>query len=39
MALGAVALGYAEPRVTQAVIDAASEGNVPASEKKVERQQ
>jgi glutamate-1-semialdehyde 2,1-aminomutase len=28
MALGAVALGYAEPRVTQAVIDAASEGNV-----------
>jgi glutamate-1-semialdehyde 2,1-aminomutase len=28
MALGAVALGYAEPRVTQAVIDAAGEGNV-----------
>lgn len=28
MALGAVALGYADPRVTQAVIDAASEGNV-----------
>ena len=28
MALGAVALGYAEPRVTQAVVDAASEGNV-----------
>jgi len=30
MALGAVSLGYAEPRVTQAVIDAASEGNVSA---------
>jgi glutamate-1-semialdehyde 2,1-aminomutase len=30
MALGAVALGYAEPRVTQAVIDAASQGNVSA---------
>lgn len=28
MALGAVALGYAEPRVTRAVIDAASEGGV-----------
>ncbi|MEP6730859.1 MAG: aminotransferase class III-fold pyridoxal phosphate-dependent enzyme [bacterium] len=28
MALGAVALGYAEPRVTQAVVDAASQGNV-----------
>jgi glutamate-1-semialdehyde 2,1-aminomutase len=28
MALGAVALGYAEPRVTQAVIDAAMQGNV-----------
>lgn len=28
MALGAVALGYAEPSVTQAVITAASEGNV-----------
>ena len=28
MALGSVALGYAEPSVTQAVIDAASEGNV-----------
>jgi glutamate-1-semialdehyde 2,1-aminomutase len=28
MALGAVALGYAEPRVTQAVIEAASAGNV-----------
>lgn len=28
MALGTVALGYAEPRVTQAVIDAASEGNI-----------
>lgn len=27
MALGAVALGYAEPRVTQAVIDAAGQGN------------
>ena len=27
MALGAVALGYAEPRVTQAVIEAAAEGN------------
>ena len=30
MALGAVALGYAEPRVTQAVIEAASQGNVSA---------
>ena len=30
MALGAVALGYAEPRVTRAVIDAASQGNVAA---------
>lgn len=30
MALGAVSLGYAEPRVTRAVIDAASEGNVSA---------
>ncbi|MEP6617995.1 MAG: aminotransferase class III-fold pyridoxal phosphate-dependent enzyme [bacterium] len=30
MALGSVALGYAEPRVTQAVIDAASQGNVSA---------
>src|SRR4051812_14002131 len=30
MALGAVALGYAEPEVTQAVIDAASRGNVSA---------
>lgn len=28
MALGAVALGYAEPRVTRAVVEAASEGNV-----------
>jgi len=28
MALGAVALGYAEPRVTKAVIEAASEGSV-----------
>jgi len=28
MALGAVALGYADPRVTRAVIAAASEGNV-----------
>jgi glutamate-1-semialdehyde aminotransferase len=28
MALGAVALGYAEPRVTQAVIDATAAGNV-----------
>jgi glutamate-1-semialdehyde 2,1-aminomutase len=28
MALGAVALGYAEPRVTQAVVDAAMQGNV-----------
>jgi glutamate-1-semialdehyde 2,1-aminomutase len=28
MALGAVALGYAEPRVTRAVHDAAAEGNV-----------
>ena len=27
MALGAVALGYAEPRVTQAVVEAASQGN------------
>ena len=30
MALGAVALGYAEPRVTEAVVTAASEGNVSA---------
>ena len=30
MGLGSVALGYAEPRVTRAVIDAASEGNVGA---------
>jgi glutamate-1-semialdehyde aminotransferase len=30
MALGAVALGYAEPRVTQAVIEAASQGTVSA---------
>ena len=30
MALGAVALGYAEPRVTKAVIEAAGEGNVSA---------
>ncbi len=30
MALGAVALGYAEPRVTRAVVDAAAEGNVAA---------
>ena len=30
MGLGAVALGYAEPRVTRAVIDAASQGNVGA---------
>jgi glutamate-1-semialdehyde aminotransferase len=30
MALGSVALGYAEPRVTRAVVDAASEGNVGA---------
>ena len=30
MALGAVALGYGEPRVTRAVVDAASEGNVGA---------
>jgi Glutamate-1-semialdehyde aminotransferase len=30
MALGAVALGYAEPRVTQAVVEAASQGNVSA---------
>lgn len=30
MALGAVALGYAEPRVTRAVIDAASQGHVAA---------
>jgi glutamate-1-semialdehyde aminotransferase len=30
MALGSVALGYAEPRVTQAVVDAASQGNVSA---------
>jgi len=28
MALGAVALGYAEPRVTKAVVEAASEGSV-----------
>lgn len=30
MALGAVALGYAEPRVTQAVVSAVTEGNVSA---------
>lgn len=30
MALGAVALGYAEPRVTQAVVEAATQGNVSA---------
>jgi glutamate-1-semialdehyde aminotransferase len=30
MALGAVALGYAEPRVTRAVIEAASQGHVSA---------
>jgi glutamate-1-semialdehyde 2,1-aminomutase len=30
MALGAVALGYAEPRVTRAVVDAASQGNASA---------
>ena len=30
MALGSVALGYGEPRVTRAVVDAASEGNVGA---------
>jgi glutamate-1-semialdehyde aminotransferase len=30
MALGAVALGYGEPRVTRAVIDAVSEGSVSA---------
>ena len=30
MALGAVSLGYAEPRVTRSVIDAASRGNVAA---------
>lgn len=30
MALGAVALGYAEPRVTQAVVDAATQGHVSA---------
>ena len=30
MALGSVALGYAEPRVTRAVLAAASEGNVAA---------
>ncbi|MEP6990100.1 MAG: aminotransferase class III-fold pyridoxal phosphate-dependent enzyme, partial [bacterium] len=30
MALGAVALGYAEPRVTQAVIEAVTRGNVAA---------
>ena len=30
MALGAVSLGYAEPRVTRAVIDAVSRGNVSA---------
>jgi glutamate-1-semialdehyde 2,1-aminomutase len=30
MALGAVGLGYREPRVTRAVIEAASEGNVAA---------
>src|SRR3954470_15510076 len=28
MALGAVALGYGEPRVTHAVVEAASQGNV-----------
>ena len=28
MALGSVALGYAEPKVTRAVVDAASQGNV-----------
>lgn len=28
MALGAVALGYAEPKVTQAVVEAATQGNV-----------
>jgi glutamate-1-semialdehyde aminotransferase len=30
MALGAVSLGYAEPRVTKAVVEAASQGNVTA---------
>jgi glutamate-1-semialdehyde aminotransferase len=30
MALGAVALGYGEPRVTQAVVEAAAQGNVTA---------
>jgi glutamate-1-semialdehyde 2,1-aminomutase len=30
MGLGSVALGYAEPRVTRAVVDAAAEGNVGA---------
>lgn len=30
MALGAVALGYAEPRVTQAVVNAIAQGNVAA---------
>jgi glutamate-1-semialdehyde aminotransferase len=30
MALGSVALGYAEPRVTAAVVEAASQGNVSA---------
>jgi glutamate-1-semialdehyde aminotransferase len=30
MALGSVALGYAEPRVTRAVVEAAGEGNVSA---------
>ena len=30
MALGAVALGYAEPRVTQAVVNAVAQGNVAA---------
>ncbi|HKH92568.1 MAG TPA: aminotransferase class III-fold pyridoxal phosphate-dependent enzyme [Gemmatimonadaceae bacterium] len=30
MGLGSVALGYAEPRVTRAVVDAASEGNIGA---------
>jgi glutamate-1-semialdehyde 2,1-aminomutase len=30
MALGSVALGYAEPRVTRAVVDAASQGSVSA---------
>src|SRR5262249_20158147 len=30
MALGAVALGYAEPNVTRAVVDAAAHGNIAA---------